>query len=95
MEPLMFVMAILGCGETDAPCREVAVAEARYQTEAQCLEATADVLWRYEEVPYPSVVAQCRAADESPKLLRGSDVRLPEPQPLRQPRFADNRRPAA
>lgn len=93
MEPLMFVMAILGCAESDAPCREVAVAEARYQSEAQCLAASENELWRYENVPYPAVVAQCRPAEGRPQLLRGSDVTLPEPRQLRQDRFADNRRP--
>jgi hypothetical protein len=93
MEPLMFVMAVLGCGESDAPCREIAVAEARYESQAQCLAASEDALWRYENLPYPSVVAQCRPANARPQLLRGSDVTLPEPQPLRQQRFADTRPP--
>ena len=35
MEPLMFVMAILGCGESDAACREVRIAETRYATVAR------------------------------------------------------------
>ena len=95
MEPVLYIMAILGCGESDAPCREVAVAEARYESEAQCLSASETLLWRYEDAPYPSVVAQCRAADAAPQRLRGSDVSLPEPQPLRRQRFADNRRPRA
>ena len=92
MQTLVFVMAIMGCGESDAPCREVAVAESRYQSEAQCLAATERELGRFEDVPYPSVVAQCRPAEGRPQLLRGSDVTLPEPQQLRQRRFADTRR---
>ena len=40
MEPLMFIMAILGCGEGEAACQPVAPVEARYASEAECLAAT-------------------------------------------------------
>ena len=89
MEPLIYVMAILGCGESDAPCRQVAVAETRYASQAECLAATEDQLLRRDDLIFPSVVAECRRADAGPQLLRGSDVILPEPGRLpAQPRFA-------
>ena len=78
MEPLMFVMAILGCGESDAACREVQVVEARYRSEAECLADTETQLIRRIELPYPTVVAQCRAAATAAQPLRGSDVMRPE-----------------
>ena len=78
MEPLVYIMAILGCGESDAPCRELAVAEARYRSEAECLAATESELMRRDDLVFPSVVAQCRPAGETAQLLRGSDVALPE-----------------
>ena len=94
MEPLLFVMAILGCGESDAPCREVTVAEARYRSEAQCLAASENELWRFEDLPYPSVVAQCRPATARPQLLRGSEVTLPDaPASFNRPRLAAATRP--
>ena len=91
MEPLMFIMAILGCGESDAPCREVAVAEARYQSEADCLAATETQLVRFDDLASPSVVAQCRPANTRPQLIRGNEVDLPAPNAGRfaQPRYAD------
>lgn len=91
MEPLMHVMAILGCGESDAPCREVAVVETRYRSEAQCLAATEDELLRRDDLAFPAVVAHCRRADSGPQLIRGSEVMLPQAEPLRrsgQPRYA-------
>ena len=78
MEPLVYIMAILGCGESDAPCREMTVVEARYQSEADCLAATEDELLRRDDMLFPSVVAQCRPAGARPQLLRGSDVALPD-----------------
>ena len=88
MQPILFVMAILGCGEGDAPCREVVRAEASYRSEADCLAASAAEIARHD-ILYPTVVAQCRA-DARPQLLRASQVMLPEGGPLdrQQPRFA-------
>ena len=91
MEPLMFVMAILGCGESDAPCRELRLAEARYRSEAECVAATGAELLRHDDLPYPTIVAQCRAAGAAPQTLRGSDVMAPEGGTLAvpPPRFAE------
>jgi hypothetical protein len=78
MEPLMFVMAILGCGESDAPCRELRLAATRYRSEAECVAATGAELMRHDDLPYPTVVAQCRAAGAAAQTLRGSDVMMPD-----------------
>ncbi len=90
MEPVLFVMAILGCGEGDAPCREVALARTSYRSEAACLAATGAELSRRDDILYPTIVAQCRRADSGPRLLRGSEVNLPEGGALAEqpPRFA-------
>jgi hypothetical protein len=79
MGPGLFLIAILGCGEGDAPCREVQLAEPRFASEAACMGATARVLERYTGLSYPSVVAQCRPAGIAPTQLRGRDVLLPGP----------------
>ena len=91
MDPLMFVMAILGCGESDAACREVRVEPVRYESQAACLAATEAVLMRNDDLAYPTVVAQCRRADTAAQPLSGSEVMLPDAQnlPQRTPRFAD------
>jgi hypothetical protein len=89
MEPVLFVMAILGCGEGDAPCREVAMVEARYRSEAACQTATATELAR-QDILYPTVVAQCRRADARAQAIRASDVALPDGGviPDQAPRYA-------
>jgi hypothetical protein len=90
MEPLIYVMAILGCGESDAPCREVTVAEARYRSETECVAATEAELLARDDLLFPSVVAQCRPDGSRPQLLRGIDVALPHPDAGRHapPRLA-------
>lgn len=84
----LFLIAILGCGESDAPCRELRIAEPRFASAAACTAATASVLERHLDLPYPSVVAQCRPADARPALLRGSEVLRPEPRPAPRLRVA-------
>ena len=91
MGPALYLIAILGCGEGDASCQQVQIAEPRFATEAACTAATASVLERYTDLAYPSVVAQCRPAGAAPTQLRGRDVMLPGPAPLRPQRFADAR----
>jgi hypothetical protein len=88
MQSLLYVIAIMGCGESDAPCREVQVAAPRFATEAACAAATPSVLERYVDLSYPSVVAQCRPANGGAVLLRGRDVMLPEARPAARQRFA-------
>jgi hypothetical protein len=88
MGPLIYVIAIMGCGESDAQCREVAVAPATYASPAACAAATVEVLGRYSDLAYPSVVAQCRPAGPRPATLRGTQVLLPAPQVAPPMRYA-------
>lgn len=78
MGPGTFIIAILGCGESDAACRQVRTLEARYESQAACARATEAVLPAQNDVDYPVVVAQCVAAGARPTPLKGTDVKLPE-----------------
>jgi len=85
VQTILYVMAIMGCGENDSACRELRVEQAAYRSEAQCMAATADVLARHDDIAYPNIVAQCRPSEARPTLLRGSDVLRPEAgQPRRE-----------
>jgi hypothetical protein len=92
MQALMYVMAILGCGESDAACREVRVDTQTYQTQASCEAATAATLARHTDLDFPTLVARCRRSDARVALMRGTDVlrpgggRLPAAQAA--PRYA-------
>lgn len=82
MEPLLYVMAILGCGEGDAPCEEIARAAGRYPTREACMAATEAELVRHGDRPFPLVVADCRRSDEAAQRLTGAEVLRPEPPPV-------------
>lgn len=90
MEPVLFVMAILGCGESDAPCRELRVAGTRFRSEQACKAATEEALLANSNLPYPNIVADCRREGVSVQPLRGSDLLRPEPGrlPGLAPRYA-------
>ena len=62
MEPLFYVMAIMGCGDGTVNCTEARVIPARYETMAQCRAALPDQLAQNTDVPYPMIGANCRAS---------------------------------
>jgi hypothetical protein len=76
MGPGLFLIAIMGCGEADAPCQTVRTLEARYETRAQCTAATAAAAAQAGDVDAPVIVAQCLAAG-SPPRLRAGEVKRP------------------
>lgn len=84
MGPILYVMAILGCGEAEASCQQVDVASAQYQTIDACNAATAEEVERRLDLAYPVVVAQCHEANRklSAAELNPADIGLPEPEVL-------------
>jgi hypothetical protein len=85
MGPAVFIIAILGCGETETSCQQVATAPAHYSSFAECTRATDEALARTEGVDFPIVVAQCKAAGTPASLqLRGNEVKLPEAETSRR-----------
>jgi hypothetical protein len=60
MEPLFYVMAIMGCGDGNVQCTEARVVPARYESMAQCRAALPGQLAKNTDVPYPMIGANCR-----------------------------------
>jgi hypothetical protein len=79
VEPLTFIIAIMGCGEGDSQCQQVRTLEARYESQAACTAATEAAATRNSDVDYPVVVAQCVPAGASAGGLKGGDVQRPGP----------------
>lgn len=67
MEPLFFVMAIMGCGDAGA-CTQARVLPARYDTAAQCRAALPAKLAENTDLPFPAREADCRA--QSMRLVK-------------------------
>lgn len=81
MGPAIFILAILGCGDDNAPCQTVAVMPTQYRSVAACDAAIEDAIQRHLDTDYPIVVAQCSQMDAAAaEALKGSDVKLPPPE---------------
>ena len=93
MGPGIFLIAIMGCGEGDGPCRQVRMLEAGYESRDACAAATEAAVARNSDVDYPVVVAQCVAAGARPGRLQPDEVPLPPPPagPSAQPRAKTGR----
>jgi hypothetical protein len=77
MGPGVFLIAILGCGEGDAPCQTLRTLDTPYESRAACVAATADAVSRNAGLDAPVIVAQCVVA-RTPASLRSGDVKRPE-----------------
>jgi hypothetical protein len=64
MEPVYFVLAILGCGDDGSQCSQQRVEPARYESAAQCQAAMPAALQRSLDVEYPVVTAACQQSGE-------------------------------
>ena len=73
MEPLFYVMAIMGCADGSNACAEARVERARYTTIQQCQAAMPAALQRNSDIDAPVVSAACRAS--GPRLVRAADRR--------------------
>lgn len=62
MEPLFFVMAIMGCGDAGSACSEARIVPVQYTSFAACQEAMPAMLERNTDLSYPELDATCRAS---------------------------------
>jgi hypothetical protein len=79
MGPGIFLIAIMGCGEGDAPCQQVRTLDARYESQAACTAATEAAVTRNVDIDFPVVVAECVAAGAPAEGLKSGDVERPGP----------------
>ncbi len=79
MGPAAYIMAILGCGEADVACQQVATVPAQYESQEACNAATEDALATHGgDVLFPVVIAQCRKASEpAAQQIWADEVELP------------------
>lgn len=61
MEPLFYVMAIMGCGDGSTACQQTRVEPVQYQSIRACQQAMPAALVRNSDIDYPVVTASCRA----------------------------------
>jgi hypothetical protein len=60
MEPLYYVMAIMGCADGGDACQQARIEPVRYQSAVACQAAMANVLQRHTDLAYPTITAACQ-----------------------------------
>lgn len=70
MQPVFYVMAILGCGDGNTQCTTARLDEVRYATMAQCRAALPAGLARNTDLSFPVIAADCRRS--SPVTVAGA-----------------------
>lgn len=62
MEPVYFVMAILGCGDGSQGCQQARVEPIHYASAVQCQAAMPAALARNTDLDFPEISAACRSS---------------------------------
>ena len=60
MDQVIYVLAIMGCGDDNLACRQARVEPVRYTSYAACQEAMPAALQRNTDVDYPVISAACQ-----------------------------------
>ncbi|MBA17382.1 MAG: hypothetical protein CMN73_13655 [Sphingomonas sp.] len=60
MDPVFYIMAILGCADNGSACSQQRVEPIRYESAAACEAAVPDALMRNTDVSYPVIAAACQ-----------------------------------
>ena len=62
MEPIFYVIAILGCGDGSQMCAQQRLEPVRYTSIQACHEAMPAALRRNTDIDYPVISAACKAS---------------------------------
>lgn len=76
MDQVLYVLAIMGCGDDSMQCQQARVEPARYTSIQACQAAMPAALQRNTDVDFPVISAACqrhtpRTADARPIMRRG------------------------
>lgn len=61
MDPLIYVMAIMGCGDGGIACQQMRTVETRFETLAACQAAAQTQLLANSDLDAPEIIASCRS----------------------------------
>lgn len=76
MEPLFYVMAIMGCSDGSEACAQARVEPARYNSIAACQAAMPAALQRNSDLAFPVISAVCRGGGRRMAERRSDNRRV-------------------
>jgi hypothetical protein len=71
MQPVFYVMAILGCGDGNTQCVDARFDGARFATIAECRAQLPAGLARNSDLSFPVIAADCRRNGPANVAMRG------------------------
>ena len=77
MEPIYYVIAILGCPDDSARCTPVATMPTHYASQEACSAGTHQALLQNNAFDFPTLVAECRVTDPRTIAQQDDSVRVP------------------
>lgn len=60
MEPLYYVIAIMGCGDAGTACEQARVEPIRYRSALECQAAMPAALTRNNDLSFPELTGACQ-----------------------------------
>lgn len=82
MEPVYYVIAILGCADGSTQCTPVATVPTHYASQEACTAGTQQALLANSDFDFPTLMAQCRAtlprataAQDKPEQVPATSLR--------------------
>lgn len=77
MEPVYYVIAILGCADGSTQCTPVATVRTQYSSQQACSAGTSQALLANSDFDFPTLVAECRASHPGAAAAQGKAEKLP------------------
>jgi hypothetical protein len=71
MDQILYVLAIMGCGDDSGACRQARVEPANYTSIQACQEAMPAALQRNTDIDYPVISAACQR--RTPQMAEAQD----------------------
>jgi len=77
MEPVYYVIAILGCADGSTQCTPVATVPTQFASQQACSEGTQQALLARSDFDFPTLIAECRASHPRATAAQDKAERLP------------------
>jgi hypothetical protein len=75
MDQILYVLAIMGCGDNNAACQQARVEPVRYTSYAACQEALPAALGRNTDLDFPVISGACQR--QGANMVDAAAVRAP------------------
>lgn len=77
MDPVYYVIAILGCPDGSMECTQVATVPTHYASPEACAAGTRQALLANNDLDFPTLVAECRETQAPATAVQDQPEKIP------------------